>query len=54
MRLRGARTPQRFGTAIASSDVVLSGSFFPAVPIKAGDSVVALTDRLGKLSLIIE
>jgi 2-oxo-hept-3-ene-1,7-dioate hydratase/2-keto-4-pentenoate hydratase len=49
-----ANTLHRFGTAIAPGDVILSGSFVRAVPIKAGDSVVALFDRLGEVSLLVE
>ena len=34
-------------------DVILSGSFIKAVPFDAGDSVLALFDQLGEVSLMV-
>jgi 2-keto-4-pentenoate hydratase len=42
-----------FATAMEPGDVILSGSFIKAVPFDAGDSVFAMFDRLGEVSLMI-
>ena len=42
-----------FGTALMPGDVILSGSFIKTVPIAAGDTVIALFDQLGEVSLRI-
>lgn len=46
-----ANTLHQFGTAMEAGDVILSGSFVRAVPFSAGDSVVALFDPLGEVTL---
>ena len=35
-------------------DVILSGSFVKAVPFNAGDSLVALFDQLGEVTLRVD
>jgi 2-oxo-hept-3-ene-1,7-dioate hydratase/2-keto-4-pentenoate hydratase len=42
-----------FGVAMEPGHVVLSGSFIKAVPFGAGDSLVALFDQLGEVTLKI-
>ena len=42
-----------FGVAMEPGDVILSGSFVKAVPFDAGDSVLALFDQLGEVSLMV-
>ena len=42
-----------FDVAMEPGDVILSGSFIKAVPFDAGDSVLALFDQLGEVSLIV-
>ena len=42
-----------FDVAMEPGDVVLSGSFIKAVPFDAGDSIFALFDHLGEVSLLI-
>ena len=42
-----------FDVAMEPGDVILSGSFVKAVPFDAGDSVLALFDQLGEVSLMI-
>lgn len=42
-----------FGVAMEPGDVILSGSFVRAVPFAAGDSIVALFDQLGEVSVTI-
>jgi 2-oxo-hept-3-ene-1,7-dioate hydratase/2-keto-4-pentenoate hydratase len=46
-----ANTLHRFDTAMEAGDVILSGSFIRATPINAGDSLVALFDDLGEVTL---
>jgi 2-oxo-hept-3-ene-1,7-dioate hydratase/2-keto-4-pentenoate hydratase len=40
-----------FGVNILPGDVILSGSFVKAIPFKAGDSLAALFDALGEVTL---
>jgi 2-keto-4-pentenoate hydratase len=40
-----------FGVAMQPGDVVLSGSFVKAIPFHAGDTIVALYDQLGEITL---
>ncbi len=40
-----------FGVMIEPGDVILSGSFVKAIPFNAGDSIVALFDELGEVTL---
>lgn len=40
-----------FDVAMQPGDVILSGSFVKAIPFKAGDSIVALFDELGEVTL---
>jgi 2-oxo-hept-3-ene-1,7-dioate hydratase/2-keto-4-pentenoate hydratase len=40
-----------FGVEMQPGDVILSGSFVKAIPFKAGDSLVALFDELGEVTL---
>ncbi len=40
-----------FGVGIEPGDVILSGSFVKAIPFNAGDSIVALFDGLGEVTL---
>jgi 2-oxo-hept-3-ene-1,7-dioate hydratase len=40
-----------FGVMIEPGDVILSGSFVKAIPFNAGDSIVALFDKLGEVTL---
>jgi 2-keto-4-pentenoate hydratase len=42
-----------FDVGMEPGDVVLSGSFIKAVPFDAGDSVLALFDQLGEVSLMV-
>lgn len=49
-----ARKLNEFGVALEEGDVVLSGSFIRAIPISAGDDVVALFDQLGEVMLHID
>lgn len=42
-----------FDVGMEPGDVVLSGSFVKAVPFEAGDSVLALFDQLGEVSLMV-
>ena len=42
-----------FGVMIEPGDVILSGSFVKAIPFNAGDSIVALFDELGEVTLRI-
>jgi 2-keto-4-pentenoate hydratase len=42
-----------FGVAMEPGDVILSGSFVKAVPFDAGDSVLAMFDQLGEVSLMV-
>ena len=42
-----------FDVAMEPGDVILSGSFIKAVPFDAGDSVLALFDQLGEVSLMV-
>ncbi len=42
-----------FGVAMEPGDVILSGSFIKAVPFDAGDSIVALFDQLGEVTLMV-
>ena len=46
-----ANTLLRFGTSIQPGDVILSGSFVRAVPFEADQSLVALFDGLGEVTL---
>jgi 2-oxo-hept-3-ene-1,7-dioate hydratase/2-keto-4-pentenoate hydratase len=46
-----ANTLHRFDTSMEAGDVILSGSFIRATPINAGDSLVALFDGLGEVTL---
>ena len=43
-----------FGVEPQAGHVILSGSFIKAVPFAAGDSVVALFDRLGEVTFVAE
>ena len=43
-----------FGVVPEAGHVVLSGSFVKAVPFAAGDTVVALFDRLGEVTFVAE
>ena len=49
-----ANTLHQFGTSMQPGDVILSGSFIKAVPFDAGDSLVALFDQLGEVTLRVE
>lgn len=49
-----ANTLHQFGTAIEPGDVILSGSFVKAIPFDAGDTLVALFDPLGEVTLSVE
>ena len=49
-----ANTLYQFGTSMQPGDVILSGSFIKAVPFNAGDSLVALFDHLGEVTLRVE
>ncbi len=49
-----ANTLAQFGTSLKPGDVILSGSFIKAVPFDAGDSLVALFDQLGEVTLRVE
>ena len=40
-----------FGVAMQPGDVILSGSFVKAIPFGAGDTIVALYDQLGEVTL---
>jgi 2-oxo-hept-3-ene-1,7-dioate hydratase/2-keto-4-pentenoate hydratase len=40
-----------FGVAMQPGDVILSGSFVKAIPFGAGDTIVALYDQLGEITL---
>lgn len=40
-----------FGVAMQPGDVILSGSFVKAIPFDAGDSITALFDQLGEVTL---
>ena len=42
-----------FHVAMKPGDVILSGSFIKAVPFDAGDSILAMFDHLGEVSLMI-
>ena len=42
-----------FDVVMEPGDVILSGSFIKAVPFDAGDSVVALFDQLGEVTLMV-
>jgi 2-keto-4-pentenoate hydratase len=42
-----------FDVTMEPGDVILSGSFIKAVPFDAGDSVFAMFDQLGEVSLMI-
>ena len=42
-----------FGVAMEPGDVILSGSFIKAVPFDAGDSIIALFDQLGEVTLLV-
>lgn len=46
-----ANTLSNFGTSIQPGDVILSGSFVKAIPFDSGDSLVALFDQLGEVTL---
>ena len=43
-----------FDIAMQPGDVILSGSFVKAIPFAAGDTIVALFDQLGEVTLKIE
>lgn len=49
-----ANTLHRFGTSMMPGDVILSGSFVKALPFDAGDSLVAVFDELGEVTLRVE
>lgn len=49
-----ANTLHHFGTSMHPGDVILSGSFVKAIPFNTGDSLVALFDELGEVTLRIE
>jgi 2-keto-4-pentenoate hydratase len=40
-----------FGVAMQPGDVILSGSFVKAIPFGAGDTIIALYDQLGEVTL---
>ena len=40
-----------FGVAMQPGDVILSGSFVKAIPFGAGDTILALYDQLGEVTL---
>jgi 2-keto-4-pentenoate hydratase len=40
-----------FGVAMQPGDVILSGSFVKAIPFDAGDTILALYDQLGEVTL---
>jgi 2-oxo-hept-3-ene-1,7-dioate hydratase/2-keto-4-pentenoate hydratase len=40
-----------FGVSMQPGDVILSGSFVKAIPFEAGDTIVALYDQLGEITL---
>jgi 2-keto-4-pentenoate hydratase len=40
-----------FGVSMQPGDVILSGSFVKAIPFGAGDTIVALYDQLGEVTL---
>lgn len=40
-----------FDVAMEPGDVILSGSFVKAIPFKAGDTIIALYDQLGEITL---
>ena len=40
-----------FDVAMQPGDVILSGSFVKAIPFGAGDTIVALYDQLGEITL---
>jgi 2-keto-4-pentenoate hydratase len=42
-----------FGVSIQPGDVIMSGSFIRAVPFGPGDTVLALFDQLGEVSLSV-
>jgi 2-keto-4-pentenoate hydratase len=42
---------QEFDVAMQPGDVILSGSFVKAIPFSAGDTIVALYDQLGEVTL---
>ncbi|MGH9134996.1 MAG: 2-keto-4-pentenoate hydratase [Ilumatobacteraceae bacterium] len=42
-----------FGVTMEPGNVILSGSFVKAIPFDAGDSIVALYDQLGEVTLTI-
>jgi 2-oxo-hept-3-ene-1,7-dioate hydratase/2-keto-4-pentenoate hydratase len=42
-----------FDVVMEPGDVILSGSFIKAVPFDAGDSILALFDQLGEVTLMI-
>jgi 2-oxo-hept-3-ene-1,7-dioate hydratase/2-keto-4-pentenoate hydratase len=42
-----------FDVTMEPGDVILSGSFIKAAPFEAGDSVIALFDQLGEVTLMI-
>ncbi|MEO5901870.1 MAG: fumarylacetoacetate hydrolase family protein [Ilumatobacteraceae bacterium] len=42
-----------FGVAMEPGDVILSGSFVKAVPFDTGDSIHAMFDQLGEVTLMI-
>ena len=43
-----------FGVSMQPGDVILSGSFVKAIPFAAGDTLVAIFDQLGEVTLAIE
>lgn len=46
-----ANALHRFGTSMQPGDVILSGSFIKATPIDANQSLFALFDGLGEITL---
>lgn len=48
-----AKKLHSFGVSIERGDVVLAGSFVRAVPINTGDTVFALFDQLGEVTLSV-
>ena len=42
-----------FGVSMEPGNVILSGSFIKAIPFEAGDSIVALFDQLGEVTLMV-
>lgn len=42
-----------FGVGMEPGNVILSGSFIKAIPFEAGDSLVALYDQLGEVTLMV-